>query len=139
VKQEAVEQQQQQGNEWRPPTPPRDQQANSNEEEGGERRRESEDAIMYNSPPLSDNTATPSPKLSTNEGPEAIIKGYETWTMEDDKILMAHVLTRLSGCRWKEAELKLRGRHSATVCENRWQVLRDLLIRSADKSGTQGW
>lgn len=135
-------------NDWRPPTPPRDisllqQQQNQQQE----RRRESQDSIVYHSPPLSDSSSSSSigghsPKLSSAEeanAAAATIKGYETWTMEDDKILMAHVLTRLSGCRWKEAELKLRGRHNAVICEQRWQVLRDLLIRGANKSGTRGW
>lgn len=107
---------------WRPPTPPRDtlQQTHYNEQQ----------QELIHSPPLSD--SSPQQRYET-------IRGFESWTIEDDKILMAHVLTRLSGCRWQEAELKLRGKHSAIVCEKRWQVLRDLLIRGADKSGTRGW
>ncbi|KAG2197048.1 hypothetical protein INT47_009764 [Mucor saturninus] len=111
---------------WRPPTPPRDSLLPYNND------RQQREAI--HSPPLTDSSSS-SPTQQNYE----TIRGFESWTVEDDKILMAHVLTRLSGCRWQEAALKLRGKHSATTCEKRWQVLRDLLIRGADKSGTRGW
>lgn len=107
---------------WRPPTPPRDTTVQNYNHD--------QQTQPIDSPPLSD--SSPQQQYET-------IKGFELWTLEDDKILMAHVLTRLSGCRWQEAELKLSGRHSALVCEKRWLVLRDLIIRGADKSGTLGW
>jgi hypothetical protein len=116
--------QEEEGNKWRPPTPPRDPLHQSDQETLSDHSR----SIL--SPPLSDS----SPKQKYDS-----IRGYEAWTMEDDRILMAHVLTRLSGCRWKEAEAKLRGRHSAARCEERWEILRNLLIRGADKTGTIGW
>lgn len=115
---------------WRPPTPPRDALQPYNHHHDQEQR----DPI--HSPPLTDSSSSSSPQHPNHY---ETIRGYESWTIEDDKILMAHVLTRLSGCRWQEAALKLRGKHSPTVCEKRWQVLRDLLIRGADKSGTRGW
>ncbi|KAL7316904.1 hypothetical protein PS15m_003330 [Mucor circinelloides] len=111
---------------WRPPTPPRDSNCSDKQ------IKATNDTRSMLSPPVSEPSI--SPKLE-----HEFIRGYETWTMDDDKILMAHVLTRLSGCRWKEAEAKLRGKHSADVCEKRWEVLRSLLIRGANKSGTQGW
>ncbi|KAK4510456.1 COPII coat GTPase [Mucor velutinosus] len=111
---------------WRPPTPPRDSNCNDKQ------IKATNDTRSILSPPVSE------PSISPKQEHE-FIRGYETWTMDDDKILMAHVLTRLSGCRWKEAEAKLRGKHSADVCEKRWEVLRSLLIRGANKSGTQGW
>lgn len=115
------------GNKWRPPTPPRDQlhQPSSQETQNDHSR-----SIM--SPPLSEPSISPKQQYNS-------IRGYEPWTMDDDKILMAHVLTRLSGCRWKEAEAKLRGRHSANHCEERWEILRNLLVRGANKTGTIGW
>ncbi|CEP18648.1 hypothetical protein [Parasitella parasitica] len=109
---------------WRPPTPPRDM--NCSDKQAANSTR----SIL--SPPVSESSDFPRQK-------HEFIRGYEKWTMDDDRILMAHVLTRLSGCRWKEAEAKLRGRHSADVCEKRWEVLRSLLISGANKSGTQGW
>ncbi|GAA5802975.1 hypothetical protein HPULCUR_008450 [Helicostylum pulchrum] len=116
---------------WRLPTPPRDTSLQQQQQQESSYTESMDiDRDLIHSPPLSDS----SPQQNYD-----IIKGYETWTIEDDKILMAHVLTRLSGCRWQEAALKLRGRHSANVCEKRWQVLRDLMIRGANKSGTQGW
>lgn len=112
---------------WRPPTPPRDQlHQPTNQQSPNDHSR----SIL--SPPLSEPAISPKQKYDS-------IRGYETWTMDDDKVLMAHVLTRLSGCRWNEAEAKLRGRHSAAHCEKRWQLLRNLLIRGADKTGTRGW
>ncbi|KAI8643495.1 hypothetical protein BD408DRAFT_414667 [Parasitella parasitica] len=111
---------------WRPPTPPRDLNCSDKQ------IKATNDTRSILSPPASESSSSPKPK-------HEFIRGYETWTMDDDKILMAHVLTRLSGCRWKEAEAKLRGKHSADVCEKRWEVLRSLLIRGANKSGTQGW
>ncbi|KAL9539557.1 hypothetical protein MBANPS3_010194 [Mucor bainieri] len=110
---------------WRPPTPPRDSNCNDKQIKAANETR----SIPS---PVSD------PSISPKQEHE-FIRGYETWTMDDDKILMAHVLTRLSGCRWQEAEAKLRGKHSADVCEKRWEVLRSLLIRGANKSGTRGW
>lgn len=110
------------GNKWRPPTPPRD--------------------LLSKQPsPIkkpSHSRSTFSPPLSTS--PETrYMKGFETWTIEEDKILMAHVLTRLSGCRWNEAQLKLKNKHTAEDCEKRWEILKDLLIRGAAKTGTRGW
>ncbi|CAO3613588.1 unnamed protein product [Mucor hiemalis] len=121
-------------NKWRPPTPPQDQQQQAlNEQQYRHEQRE-----LIHSPPLSESSNNSSSSASPQMEYQ-VIKGFESWTIEEDKILMAHVLTRLSGCRWKEAELKLRGKHSAQVCEQRWQQLRDLLIHGADKSGTRGW
>ncbi|KAI8076481.1 uncharacterized protein B0P05DRAFT_546032 [Gilbertella persicaria] len=114
-------------NKWRPPTPPRDPTHPPQATNLNHHRR----SIL--SPPLSEPSISPKPKYDT------MIRGYETWTMEDDKILMAHVLTRLSGGRWQEVSTKLRSKHSPELCEKRWEVLRDLLVRGADKSGTRGW
>lgn len=135
---------------WRPPTPPQDHQQQQQQQRQAmtEQEYRHQQRELIHSPPLSEssNNGSSSSSSSSNSSNSAsphmgyqVIKGFETWTIEEDKILMAHVLTRLSGCRWKEAELKLRGRHSAEVCEQRWQQLRDLLIRGADKSGTRGW
>lgn len=110
---------------WRPPTPPRDPL----------HKQQQSHPIRKPAPSRS----TLSPPLSESSPTSRYIKGFETWTIEEDKILMAHVLTRLSGCRWNEAELKLRGKHKAEDCEKRWQILKDLLIRGAAKTGTRGW
>ncbi|KAI9486391.1 MAG: hypothetical protein EXX96DRAFT_473398 [Benjaminiella poitrasii] len=134
-KQEEQQQQQQQqqfiADKWRPPTPPRDPltHASSSDKDSHCQTTPVTRTSSF-SPPLSDPSSSPK---------QDSIRGFEAWTLEDDKILMAHVLTRLSGCRWKEAAAKLRGRHSAELCEKRWETLKDLLIRGARKSGTRGW
>ncbi|OBZ85378.1 hypothetical protein A0J61_06578 [Choanephora cucurbitarum] len=114
---------------WRPPTPPRDPIHPEEAQQADQQRRRS---IL--SPPLSEPSISP----KTNYD-DTVIRGYETWTMEEDKLLMAHVLTRLHGGRWEEASSKLKGKHSPKVCQQRWEVLRNLLMHGANKSGTRGW
>ncbi|KAI7906973.1 uncharacterized protein BX663DRAFT_494387 [Cokeromyces recurvatus] len=117
---------------WRPPTPPRDISLQRNSIQLDPFESSSTRTSTF-SPPLSE------PSKSPKHKDDMIIKGFEAWTIEDDRILLTHVLTRLSKCRWKEAEAKLKGRHSAELCEKRWELLRNLLIRSTQKSGTRGW
>ncbi|KAG1148688.1 hypothetical protein G6F38_003329 [Rhizopus arrhizus] len=97
-------------NRWRPPTPPYSQQ---------QQKRHSFDRTSLLSPPL-------------NNEPKA-----EHWTAEEDKILMAHLLTRLSSERWPEAVAKLQGKHDIKSCKERWELLRQLLLKGAEKSGTR--
>ncbi|KAI8997220.1 hypothetical protein BDB01DRAFT_770297 [Pilobolus umbonatus] len=103
-------------NKWRPPTPPQDPHHSTSHPD-----------VITTTPLLL------SPTLSDASF------DHPSWSKEEDKILMTHVLTRLSGCRWKEAEAKLKGKHTADSCEKRWNMLRDLLIRGAHKSSTAGW
>ncbi|CEJ05122.1 hypothetical protein RMCBS344292_19070 [Rhizopus microsporus] len=100
-------------NKWRPPTPP----YHHSQQKG---------QSFDNS-----NTALLSPPLTEHKQAE--------WTMEEDKILMAHVLTRLTSERWPEAVAKLKGRHDIVDCQQRWELLKELLLKGADKSGTRGW
>jgi hypothetical protein len=52
---------------------------------------------------------------------------------------MAHLLTRLSSERWHEAVAKLKGKHDIASCKERWELLRSLLLKGINKSGTRGW
>ncbi|KAI9273615.1 hypothetical protein BY458DRAFT_473973 [Sporodiniella umbellata] len=101
-------------NKWRPPSPPYQQPKPSKEA-------------------LADQTGMPSPPLSEPRDASS------DWTVEEDKILMAHLLTRLSSERWNEAVAKLKGRHDSASCKKRWEKLRCNLLKGAHKSGTHGW
>ncbi|KAI8142483.1 hypothetical protein BJV82DRAFT_615040 [Fennellomyces sp. T-0311] len=78
----------------------------------------------------------------TQEGDENSIPSDEKeWTREDDLILLQHAWTRFprAGGRWHEAEAKLGGRHSAKECQDRWDVVRPVLMKSIERYGTEGW
>lgn len=101
-------------NKWRPPTPP----YHHSQQKGQSFDNSSSTTLL--SPPLTEHKQA-------------------EWTMEEDKILMAHVLTRLTSERWPEAVAKLKGRHDIVDCQQRWELLKELLLKGADKSGTRGW
>ncbi|KAF7724450.1 hypothetical protein EC973_000959 [Apophysomyces ossiformis] len=117
------------GNPWRPPTPPRDN--NHRTSSGMERDRPS--TFLPPSPPLN------GLEINSSDSLEKKKHDHKSWTLKDDKILLHHVLSRLHGGRWQEAETKLGGRHTARQCAERWQHLKKLLLKGIDKTGTQGW
>ncbi|KAI9275417.1 hypothetical protein BY458DRAFT_507383 [Sporodiniella umbellata] len=95
---------------WRPPTPPYGLSSTITESNG------------LPSPPLKD------VKLERSD-----------WTVDQDKILMTHLLTRLSSERWPELVEKLKGKHTVLDCKKRWELLRGLVLKGTQKSGTNGW
>ncbi|KAI8973469.1 hypothetical protein BDF20DRAFT_882521 [Mycotypha africana] len=101
----------------------------------------SNESLASTSPPHTKRASISSEttSVSTSTAAMDIIKGFESWTEEDDKILMAHVLSRYSGARWEEAVSKLNHQHTVRGCKRRWEMLRDLLLRGATQTGIQGW
>ncbi|KAI8380917.1 uncharacterized protein BYT42DRAFT_564681 [Radiomyces spectabilis] len=62
-----------------------------------------------------------------------------SWTLKDDRILLTHMISRLHSGRWRDLASRLDGRHSIKACIERWQLLRTLLLKGIDKTGTYGW
>ncbi|KAG1057522.1 hypothetical protein G6F43_000641 [Rhizopus delemar] len=79
-------------NKWRPPTPPYNPQQQQEQQQQQQQQQQQEEES--NSESL-EKTNLLSPPLSESKA--------EHWTAEEDRILMAHLLTRLSSERWHEA------------------------------------
>jgi hypothetical protein len=67
------------------------------------------------------------------------IRGYELWTQEDDMMLLQHILTRLRLGNWRELEMKFQGRHTARLCNARWNYLRAHLLKGIDQADASLW
>jgi acetyl esterase/lipase len=68
-------------------------------------------------------------KLSPPSKFDQDIRGYEVWTHDDDMVLLDYVLHHLHGGGWNELEVRFNGRHSARLCNGRWQHLKTLLLK----------
>ncbi|KAI9490509.1 hypothetical protein BDB00DRAFT_875250 [Zychaea mexicana] len=68
-------------------------------------------------------------------------KTKKEWTREDDSILLQHAWTRFprAGGRWHEAETKMEKRHTAKECQDRWDVVRPIMMDAINRYGTEGW
>ncbi|KAI8883444.1 hypothetical protein K501DRAFT_333348 [Backusella circina FSU 941] len=74
-------------------------------------------------------SSLPKPRLPPPSKFDQDIRGYELWTHDDDMILLNYVLHHLHGGGWNELELRFNGRHSARLCNDRWQHLKTLLLK----------
>ena len=83
------------------------------------------------SPPLHPaplDTALPSKSL-----PQAVPPVHETWTRQDDQILLKHVFSSVSDADWTAIEQKLQGRHRASICRDRWRKLQAAMLGGLDQ------
>lgn len=82
-------------------------------------RRDSEESAYSFLPP------TPRSPLELLDDEE------EEWSLEDDKLLLSHVLGFKKNIKWKEAEAKMNDRHLAMNCSERWEFLKKQLLKDA--------
>ncbi|KAF7722420.1 hypothetical protein EC973_003159 [Apophysomyces ossiformis] len=57
----------------------------------------------------------------------------EDWTLNDDQILLHHVLELPPPVKWKEIETLFGSRHMAKMCCERWEFLRKRLLKDMDR------
>lgn len=103
-------------------TPPSDEDQLQTETLGIGRRRDSQ---------LDDLPLTPRSGMEEDEEDEA--EGANTWSMNDDKELLMHVLSLpLKHIKWKELENQFQDRHLAKMCADRWDYIKKQLLKDID-------
>lgn len=92
-----------------------------------EKRRESQ---------VDDIPLTPRSGLTADEEEE---EEEEVWSMEDDKVLLMHVLgLPLKHVKWKEAENQFQDRHLAKMCADRWEYIKKQMLKDIIDLATSG-
>ncbi|KAI8354129.1 hypothetical protein EDC96DRAFT_516936 [Choanephora cucurbitarum] len=91
-----------------------------------------EDSQSLSSPER--NILPTTPRSNTDES-EDELKQAEDWTVEDDKALLMHVLNLPSKhVKWKEAELLFNNRHLSIICADRWEFIKQHLLKDVQQA-----
>ncbi|KAI8339048.1 hypothetical protein BC941DRAFT_421966 [Chlamydoabsidia padenii] len=99
----------------------------------------SSDSFILLSPPSSSGKSLSTQYPSSCGKYDQTIRGYEQWTQNDDLVLLQHVLSRLQLGNWRELEIKFQGRHTARLCNARWNYLRTHLLKGIDQADPSLW